>query len=50
MSAGLEHKPKEIRLTELPVISTTWDRCNDFLKIFAEKFSEKMGVFDSKQS
>jgi hypothetical protein len=27
-----------------------WDRCYDFLNIFAEKFSEKNGVFDSKQS
>jgi hypothetical protein len=24
------------------------DRCYDFLNIFAEKFSEKIGVFDSK--
>jgi hypothetical protein len=27
-----------------------WDRCYDFLNIFAEKFSEKFGFFDSKQS
>jgi hypothetical protein len=27
----------------------SWDRCYDFLNIFAEKFSEKIGVFDSKQ-
>jgi hypothetical protein len=26
------------------------DRCYDFLNIFAEKFSEKIGVFDLKQS
>jgi hypothetical protein len=26
------------------------DRCYDFLNIFDEKFSEKIGVFDSKQS
>jgi hypothetical protein len=26
------------------------DRCYDFLNIFAEKFGEKNGVFDSKQS
>jgi hypothetical protein len=26
-----------------------WDRCYDFFN-FAEKFSEKIGVFDSKQS
>jgi hypothetical protein len=26
------------------------DRCYDYLNIFAEKFSEKIGVFDSKQS
>jgi hypothetical protein len=25
------------------------DRCYEFLNIFAEKFSEKIGVFDSKQ-
>jgi hypothetical protein len=28
----------------------TRDRCYDFLNTFAEKFSEKIGVFDSKQS
>jgi hypothetical protein len=28
----------------------TRDRCCDFLNIFGEKFSEKIGVFDSKQS
>jgi hypothetical protein len=28
----------------------TRDRCYDFLNIFAEKFCEKIGVFDSKQS
>jgi hypothetical protein len=28
----------------------TWDRCYDFLNIFAKKFGEKIGVFDSKQS
>jgi hypothetical protein len=28
----------------------TRERCYDFLNIFAEKFSEKMGIFDSKQS
>jgi hypothetical protein len=27
-----------------------WDRCYDFLNIFAKKFSEKIGVFVSKQS
>jgi hypothetical protein len=27
-----------------------WDRCYVFLNIFAENFSEKIGVFDSKQS
>jgi hypothetical protein len=26
------------------------DRCYDFLNIFAEKFSENIGVFDSKRS
>jgi hypothetical protein len=30
--------------------SVTCDRCYDFLNIFGEKFSEKFGVFDSKQS
>jgi hypothetical protein len=28
----------------------SWDRCYDFLNFFAEKFSEKIGVFDPKQS
>jgi hypothetical protein len=28
----------------------TGDRCYDFLNIFAEKFSENFGVFDTKQS
>jgi hypothetical protein len=28
----------------------SWDRCYDFLNIFVEKFSEKIGVFGSKQS
>jgi hypothetical protein len=27
-----------------------WDRCYDFLNIVAEKFCEKIGVLDSKQS
>jgi hypothetical protein len=29
---------------------TTRDRCYDFKNIFAEKFSENIGVFDSKQN
>jgi hypothetical protein len=28
----------------------SWDRCYDFLNIFAEKVCKKNGVFDSKQS
>jgi hypothetical protein len=28
----------------------SWDRCYDFKNIFAEIFSEKIGVFDSKQA
>jgi hypothetical protein len=28
----------------------SWDRCCDFKNIFAKKFSEKIWVFDSKQS
>jgi hypothetical protein len=31
-------------------IRVTRDRGYDFLNIFSEKFSEKIGVFDSKQS
>jgi hypothetical protein len=27
---------------------TIWDRCHDFLNIFAEKFGKKIGVFESK--
>jgi hypothetical protein len=30
--------------------SATRDRCYDFKNIFAEKFCEKIGVFDSEQS
>jgi hypothetical protein len=26
--------------------STTWNRCYDFLNIFAKKFGEKIGAFD----
>jgi hypothetical protein len=26
-----------------------WDRCYDFLNIFAEFFGEKIGAFDTKQ-
>jgi hypothetical protein len=32
------------------VNSVTRDGCYDFLNTFAEKLSEKIGVFDSKQS
>jgi hypothetical protein len=38
------------RNLKLETIGVTGDRCYDFLNIFAEKFSEKIGVFDSKQS
>jgi hypothetical protein len=31
-------------------IWSPWGRCYDFLNIFAEKFSEKIGDFVSKQS
>jgi hypothetical protein len=30
--------------------TSPWDRCYDYLNIFAEKIGEKIGVFDSKQS
>jgi hypothetical protein len=33
-----------------PRCEPIWDRCYLFKNIFAEKFSEKIGVFDSKQS
>jgi hypothetical protein len=32
------------------LLLSSGDRCYDFLNIFALKFSEKIGVFDSKQS
>jgi hypothetical protein len=32
------------------VSSVARERCYDFLNIFAEKFGEKIGVFDLKQS
>jgi hypothetical protein len=44
MAAG-----KMMQIT-LPIVDPTWDRCYDFKNIFAKKFSEKIGVFDSKQS
>jgi hypothetical protein len=31
-------------------LETARDRCYDFKNIFTENFSEKIGVFDSKQS
>jgi hypothetical protein len=31
-------------------LGRNWDRCYDFLSIFAENFCENIGVFDSKQS
>jgi hypothetical protein len=40
----------ETKLFNVWQISGTRDRCYDFLNIFAEKFGEKIGVFDSKQS
>jgi hypothetical protein len=40
----INKKPKDPRLVPRPR-----DRCYDFLNIFAEKFSEKIGVFYSKQ-
>jgi hypothetical protein len=30
--------------------AATWDRCYDFLNIFADIYGEKISVFDSKQS
>jgi hypothetical protein len=39
-------------MSEIQMYETirNWDRCYDFLNIFAEKFSEKIGVFVSQQS
>jgi hypothetical protein len=39
-------------LSRLLIVSwlSIWDRCYDFLNIFAKNFSEKIGFFDSKQS
>jgi hypothetical protein len=50
---GVAHGPAIIAgvVQILPVHpSNQCDRCYDFLNFFAEKFSEKIGVFDSKQS
>jgi hypothetical protein len=33
--------------TYVCMYTPTWDRCYDFLNIFAEKLSEKIGIFDS---
>jgi hypothetical protein len=38
---------------EAPVghkLAPLWDRCYDFLNFFAKKISEKIGIFDWKQS
>jgi hypothetical protein len=43
-------QPQAANGTAVVVVSRSWDRCYDFLNIFDEKFSEKIGVFDSKQS
>jgi hypothetical protein len=41
----------EIRISgDLPPPSMTWDRCYDFLNIFAEKFGEKFGVFTQNKA
>jgi hypothetical protein len=39
------------RVQRLPVPrqKVIWDRCYDFLNIFAQNFGEKIGVFDLKQ-
>jgi hypothetical protein len=42
--------PKYTFLVRKYAIWQPWDRCYDFLNIFAENFCEKIGVFDSKQS
>jgi hypothetical protein len=36
--------------TNIFYLGPSRDRCYDFLNIFAEKFGEKNGIFDSKQS
>jgi hypothetical protein len=36
------------KITRWAKILRIWDRGYDFLNIFAKKFSEKIGVFDSK--
>jgi hypothetical protein len=43
-------KLPEQALTRWAKIRRIWDRCYDFLNIFAKKLNEKIGVFDSKQS
>jgi hypothetical protein len=40
---------KEVK-KNLVISRVTRDRCYDYLNIFAKKFGEKIGVFDSKQS
>jgi hypothetical protein len=41
---------RELRSGSVQVELPIWDRCYDFLNIFAKKIGEKIGVFDSKQS
>jgi hypothetical protein len=51
VKAGRERtKPQHVCVLFLleGTVRATGDRCYDFLNIFAEKFIEKIGVFDSK--
>jgi hypothetical protein len=41
---------KRLPASSMYLNCVTRDRCYDYLNIFAEKFGEKIGVFDSKQS
>jgi hypothetical protein len=52
MTMALKNKSSQKQKTSVhkAILKSTWDRCYDFKNIFAEKFSEKIGAFDSKQS
>jgi hypothetical protein len=41
--------PGRLHATLRTSLNLAWDRCYDFFNIFAEKFSKKIGVFDSKK-
>jgi hypothetical protein len=46
----LETLLRTLKISQMAKFRAFWDRCYDFKNIFAQNFSEKIGVFESKQS